>query len=458
MMFHDERINFEITNLKKIIIILSCVLSSLFLAFKVFVNYARELQFCLYCTEIVILFCSICIMVGSLFIKFDIRDEMYVQRKQKYYNTAFKVLLYISFISYALVIPATIVSGDNSVLSSSMCMNMIMMSSLFFGYGYLRLKRVYFNFNFIEEDNKIYYKNVFKNIWKITKFFGLIYLIAFFVSIFYMSNYNPLSFIIFILLAFLTTILSNSIYYLFVSFLERLFYKEEGKKKITTPTIILTSISLLCLLMYMVLNLNYHMIIKNGIIDNPPSQIANLSNMIKNTTEFLRFFSVLTIIFLVTDLFKNDKLKIKNNSKLVLAFIIFITYEIFWNRIQVGLNMAINDISRSIGANVDFIDLYVKITRYIQAIHLLIQSSFYIILSVFILIINNKKIKEIFGLRLMFIAWIILYLLIPIGFFLQKENLLVISSYVCVGVLSVVITLYLFVNYFRKSNRIIIEE
>ena len=120
--------------------------------------------------------------------------------------------------------------------------------------------------------------------------------------------------------------------------------------------------------------------------------------------------------------------------------------------------MAINDISRSIGTNVDFIDLYVKITRYIQAIHLLIQSSFYIILSVFILIINNKKIKEIFGLRLMFIAWIILYLLIPIGFFLQKENLLVISSYVCVGVLSVVITLYLFVNYFRKSNRIIIEE
>lgn len=273
-----------------------------------------------------------------------------------------------------------------------------------------------------------------------------------------MFNYNPLSFIIFILLAFITTVLSNSMYYLFVSFLERLFYKEEGKKKITTPTIILTSISLLCLLMYMVLNLNYHMIIKNGIIDNPPSQIANLSNMIKNTTEFLRFFSVLTIIFLVTDLFKNDKLKIKNNSKLVLAFIIFITYEIFWSRIQVGLNMAINDISRSIGTNVDFIDLYVKITRYIQAIHLLIQSSFYIILSVFILIINNKKIKEIFGLRLMFIAWIILYLLIPIGFFLQKENLLVISSYVCVGVLSVVITLYLFVNYFRKSNRIIIEE
>ena len=158
-MFNDERINSEMTRLKKLIIILSGILSFLFLAVKLFVNSARNLQFCLYSTEILIAVSSLSIMVGSLFIKSDVKDELFFQRKQNYINKAFKVLMYISFIGYAVVIPATMTSGDNSALSSNMCINMIMMSSLFFGYGFLRLKKVYFNYNFIEEENKTYYKN-----------------------------------------------------------------------------------------------------------------------------------------------------------------------------------------------------------------------------------------------------------------------------------------------------------
>lgn len=149
----DERINSEMTRLKKIIIILSGILSFLFLALKLFVNSARNLQFCLYSTEILITVSSLSIMTGSLFINSDVKDELFFQRKQKYFNKAFKVLLYISFIGYAVVIPATMVSGDNSALSSNMCINMIMMSSLFFGYGFLRLQKVYFNYSFIEEGN-----------------------------------------------------------------------------------------------------------------------------------------------------------------------------------------------------------------------------------------------------------------------------------------------------------------
>lgn len=450
-MFNDERINSEMTRLKKLIIILSGVLSFLFLAVKLFVNSARNLQFCLYSTEILIAVSSLSIMIGSLFIKSDVKDELFFQRKQNYINKAFKVLMYISFIGYAVVIPATMTSGDNSALSSNMCINMIMMSSLFFGYGFLRLKKVYFNYNFIEEENKTYYKNVFKNIWKITKFFGLIYLIAFLVSIFYMFNFNPISFILGILFAFITSVFSNSIYYLFISYLEKLFYKEENKKKITTPTIILTIISCVCLLIYVILNLKYYMLIENGISGNPAIQIASLSYMMKSATEFLRFFSVLTVIFLVTDLFKNNELKIKSNSKIVVAFIVFIAYEIFFSRIQVGLNFAIEINSGSM-------DLYVIIIRNIQAFNLLIKSLFYVTLSLFILIVNSKIIKGKIGLILMFIFWIILYAIIPIAYFLQKEDLMIISSYVCVGILSIVIILYLLICYFRKTNKIISEE
>lgn len=173
--------------------------------------------------------------------------------------------------------------------------------------------------------------------------------------------------------------------------------------------------------------------------------------MMKSATEFLRFFSVLTVIFLVTDLFKNNELKIKSNSKIVVAFIVFIAYEIFFSRIQVGLNFAIEINSGSM-------DLYVIIIRNIQAFNLLIKSLFYVTLSLFILIVNSKIIKGKIGLKLLFIFWMILYTIIPIAYFLQKEDLMIISSYVCVGILSIVIILYLLICYFRKTNKIISEE
>lgn len=198
-------------------------------------------------------------------------------------------------------------------------------------------------------------------------------------------------------------------------------------------------------------NLKYYTLIENGISGNPAIQIANLSYMMKSVTEFLRFFSVLTVIFLVTDLFKNNELKIKSNSKIVVAFIVFIAYEIFFSRIQVGLNFAIEINSGSM-------DLYVIIIRNIQAFNLLIKSLFYVTLSLFILIVNSKIIKGKIGLRLMFIFWMILYTIIPIAYFLQKEDLMIISSYVCVGILSIVIILYLLIFYFRKTNKIISEE
>lgn len=454
-MFNDERINLEMTKLKKFIIILSLVLSLMFLIFKLFVNYSREVQFCLYSTEIIISITSLIILIGSSMIKSDVKDEFFFQKKQNYYNKSFKILLYISLISYAVVIPATIVSGDNSALSSNMCINMIMTSSLFFGYGYLRLRKVYFNYNIIEEKNGLYYKNVFKNIWKITKFFGVIYLIALLISIFYMiNNHNPISFIISILLAFVSSVLTNSIYYLFISFMEKLFYKEENNKKITTPTIILLSVSFVFLLLYIIFNLKYQIIINDGFVGNQTSQIANLASSLKSITEFLRFFSVLGLVFLVADLFKNENKLMNKNAILVLSFIIFITYEIFWGRIQSGFNLVIHDLSNKIAMGEDSMDFYINTISNIQTTQLIIKSLFYSLLSLFILITNNKTMKNNVGLRFIFIIWIVVYMLIPIAYFIQNETMILISSYVIVGILTLALMLFIFVSFVRRSNKI----
>lgn len=295
-MFNDERINYEMSKLKKIIIILSGILSFVFLIYKMYINYFQRLQLCLYIIEVVICLTSLIIVLGSFFIKTDIKDEMYFKKKQKYYDVSFKVFIYMMFVCYAVMIPEIVIS-DESDLSPNICINLIMTSSLFFGYGYLRSKRIYFNYNFIEENAKTYYKNVFKNILKIIKFFGMIYGIALIVSVFYMFKNSPLIFIVSILLGFLLTVLSNLFYYLFISFLERLFFKEDRNKKITTPTVCLLTIAGISLIVYTGLEFIYYLL-ANSDVNNHLSTITNIVKVKKVIIEYCRFFVTLGLIFL----------------------------------------------------------------------------------------------------------------------------------------------------------------
>ncbi len=444
-MFNDERINYEITKLKKLIIIVSGILSFMFLLFKMLILYNKKIAFCLYSTELIITVTSLIIMICSLFIKAEVKDEMFTYRKQKYYDISFKVLLYIAFLSYAAVIPATIQTGDDSSLSSNMCINLIMTSSLIFGYGYLRQKQIYFNYNFIEENSKTYYKNVFKNILKIIVFFGIIYFISLCISVFYFANNNPLTFIVTILLGFFTSVISNAFYYLSISFLERMFFKEEKNKQITTPTIILLSISVVFILIYLILNFNYYLVIDGNA--NNTAKLTKLMTASEMVLECCRFFSALGIIFLTTDIFKNDEAKLKKNSKLLVAFTIFIICEIFWARIDSFITQTLVSIITDISSLV--LSIYA-----IQVGFNIINAIYYIIQTLLILIINKDRLKGHNVLKTIFIFWIAAYVLIIITNFIQNASTVHISN-LLMGILASLSLIYLLVIYKQKTNSII---
>ncbi len=448
-MFNDERINYEMSKLKKLIIILGGVLGLIFLIYKMLANVTRDLQFHLYSTEIIVTVTSIVLLLGSLLVRADEKDELYIQKKAKYYHIAFKVFLYISFISYALVIPATIVSGDNVAFSSNNFVNMIMMSSLFIGYAYLRLKKIYFNYNIIEEDRKTYYKNVFKNMLKILKFFGIVYLIALVVSIFYMAKYKPLSFIFTIVLAFVISVISNCLYYLFISFLERLFYKEENKKKIKTPTLILLSISAFFLLSSLICNIVYQLIIGN-VINTPDSVhfidiIGSLSVLIGNLTEFCRFFSVLGITFLVTDVANANPLLLKRSRGLLISFIIFMVMEIIWNRCEFMINFMLHD---SLISD----DTYYIISLMIQKCLISLKSLYYIVVSILVLCLFKNSLKNLGGFIALLTLWIVNYFFILLSYVLERRGLIFISGTFGIIVLTIISTIYLIVSYNKKTN------
>lgn len=258
--------------------------------------------------------CSICIFIGLLVVKTDINNEELIKREQKYFDIAFKVFLWVSFIGYALVLPKTIISNNNSWFSANLLINILMMSSMFLGYGILRLKKIYFNFKFISEENKIYYKGVFKNIWKIIRFFIIIYLIAFFVAIAYIIKNNSTAFLTTILKELIVAVLTTSSFYLFISFLERFLYIEDDKKAITTPTIIVFIIFGLHSIINVSLNLFsdfYYLEITNGNINfDKYINFVNLINKAYNVLYYFKYFKELSILFLAADLFKKkDVLK-----------------------------------------------------------------------------------------------------------------------------------------------------
>ena len=91
-MFNDERINYKVNSAKKFIIILSIILSSLFLITKIIglFNYNNKMiGFGNLATEIVMVLAGVGILIGSLFIKSEVKDEEYYNRKASYYKKAF---------------------------------------------------------------------------------------------------------------------------------------------------------------------------------------------------------------------------------------------------------------------------------------------------------------------------------------------------------------------------------
>ncbi len=455
-MFNDERIELEMSKLKKIIILLSGVLGAIFLLYKLFCNITRDLDFCLYSTEVIITVLSIGILLGSLLVKAKVKDELFYQRKANYYNIAFKILLYVTFISYALVIPATMVASDNSVLSSNICINMIMISSLFFGYAYLRFKRIYFNYNIIEADSKTYYKNVFKNILKICKFFGIIYLISFIVSLFYIGTYSILTFIIAILLAFITSIFSNSIYYFFISFLERLFFKEEENKKITTPTIILIVMSTIFLFIASVFNLiNSSLAIGdfgNSSVSSLTSILSILSSVSKYFTELCRFFSVLGITFLLSDIAKNNNQLLNKFKGLIIAFIIFIIYEVIWARISSVVMIVVGDIYSISSTNINLPMSYSQVLLMLTRIPFAIKFMFYTITSIVVLIKFKKEIANKISVRILFIISILMYIISFLSYLSQKAVLIYMFS-IMGPVILVIAFLILIIKGYKNNNK-----
>lgn len=451
-MFNDERITLEMGKLKKLIILISGIIAFAFVIAKIFYSISDKLPFHLISTEIVILLCSIGSLIGSLFIKSEVKDELYYQRKANYYNKAFKIILYIVFISFALIVPATVKTPEYTMLPSNECINIIMLSSIFFGYGYLRFNNIYFNYNIIEEDSKVYWKNVFKNVLKILVFFGIIYGISLFVSFFYMLKKFNINLLITIIGAFITTVISNGGYYIFISFLERLFIKEENKKKITTPTLILIIIASSFLILSYIINCIYYVIATNGIsLPNGmkfTQVLAIASNYNKLFIEYRRFFGGLSVIFLLADLMKFNSINKGKYKGILTAFTLYLIDVIVSSITNEIFAVSVLNMQRD---SVLMLETVSKTMVLINSISILKTLIFNTTILVLLLVFFRKELFRNKLIVFIIIGFFVSEFIKMIAFALEKIELIYITSLIIV-VLSFITLIFIIKKYKNISN------
>lgn len=450
-MFNDERINLEMGKLKKLIILASIVISFLFCVKKIIYTRITNFlpyNFYLYLTELAIIISGLIIISIPIFKKHEVKDELYYQEKANYYNKTFKIFLLIVFGTFALSIPGTIYADEEN-LSSSITLSLLLNATLFIGYGYIRYKNIYFNYNIIENSKKEYYKQVFKNISKLLIYCIIIYGIAIIPAIFYLKYIDPLTMILSIIFGCAFTFLNNSLYYLCISALERLFYKEENTKRITTPTVILLIIAFILFIVSFIVTVIYNNLTQ-GNINGTEVIIVKFKNIHDYIHHLKIFFGLMAIIFLVFDMTKiNNELKGKFNVPLIILiifelYILCRTYVNFADLLFfITLNYNIKIISLS---EIYVIDFY---------INFIIDLTLHILIIVFSWKALKNYVKSKKTLNTIFA--ILLIIIIMIKYFSMSS--FIIPRMICNTIYILLVStfaLIFIIKYFSKNN--IIED
>mgnify|MGYP001053145935 CR=1 FL=1 len=204
-----------------------------------------------------------------------------------------------------------------------------MLFSLFLGYCYLKTHNVYFNYNIIEQDSKMYRVGIWKNTLKIIKFFAIIYGIGLISSLIYIIFNNNYSIILLTILAFLLSTVINIIFYLLISFLERLNYKDEDKKVITRATLIYLLLGFMCLLGYTISNIIINALSLGAITVNLAEKISYISQTSSYLFYLSYFFFSIGICFLAANLIKNNPNLGSKIKKMLFLTLIYLIINIF---------------------------------------------------------------------------------------------------------------------------------
>lgn len=373
-MFLDERVNSQTNKIFSKAILYATIISTLYLMVK---TYVFGLSFAGSISELFIIITGIGIVVLDISkFKTSDYDERIEEKRMEFYNKASVTFLGMSLLGFALAIPIYLLKMNETPPINILFINLELLGFIYFSYQFKK-NRIYFNYSFIENETG-YYKSVLKNILKLTFLTSMVYGFALFISlIIFMTKTSMIAIVISVIISFIISLLSLSLYYFFISWMERMTYKSllNGSKRLGSQLIIgglyIIASAFSFYITYLIRTIDHSYTINIG---QRISYLINMSNWTTQTAQLL-------LVMLLSNILLQFKQKVKGVG--IIIFSMMMTTIISLLTVNIGYLDMFNDTK-----NFEMLHL---ITTYISFIFYIVSSVGFLILTVFF--IKNKMSK-----------------------------------------------------------------
>lgn len=383
-MFNDERIIIESGKIFRKTNIVALIISVVFLIVRLFLYFLESdfpntnLGFGLFSTEIVTIIMSLgIILYGELKYKDEVNDERIETVKYNYYNKSIKILLISIIAGYAV----SMIDSFNRI-SYDFDVNYIIWIFQVLGvalvYINFKKKQININYSFINNDNKTYYKHVFKLIIYLGIACGIIYVSC---GIVVALIYQEIIYVLTFLIAGIVSILGLGLQYLLLSFLEKIDY-DDDKHKVTKAFIFPALICIVILVTHAILfKVTYF--IGESDITNKAQLIIKISEFNASLTFTSAIYEVITLSYILSYFIKNKAVY----KCIHIYFIVFVISTIIGiiNFIPFHL-ISSSDLSLTVAE-------YIVINQ--MKNYILSYTNLILILLIVIFIIKDLKLKKI---------------------------------------------------------------
>lgn len=470
---NDERLNFELGKARKLIVLFTLIFSLLYLILEISyiiiskgayrVDFVIVVILIITSSAILLLEKRNCASVDD-YEKQIIKDEMYEVNKSNYYNRVFLKAIYIIFLAYSFYVPFLFINGE-IIWTGNRLISFFIFLTIYFTFTYMRFKGSYFNYDVIEESNKVFYHKIFKNILRVGLFFLIMAGVSIFVSIFIciVKNLSLLVFIVTFIITYLISFISIAAFYFFFSLFEKMNYKQEDKQGLSLSTIILLLIAVFFNIFVNILTSSYPYYLDN-IYALFQDNYQNMSEFVMMLTDVTNYISSVTLLLssigFVYLYFDIRQVFIKNNDdkKIKVLYVFFVIMEvlIFLSTFRMYLNYEINSIFTTLIRQTTDIETLAVLMRIINKLSLgfLLLRNILCFVFAFLLTQDYKVFRKI----VIFVFIMYLINVLSFGYF----ELLVTHDeeyfYVKIGYLIIMlITNFVVLIKYRKKNTITME-
>lgn len=174
------------------------------------------------------------ILLAGVLLHGRAKDERELFEKHNYYLSAAKVFVIVAFIGYAFTIPFSTEKLSNDVPLNYLTRLFETLGVIYLYYAFKK-RDIFFNYSFIHESKGPYYKRVLLNIAKLA---GVLFLGFFGAALLDLGMHGSFLNFFAILIAYVTSVLSLGLEYLFISWTEKLSHDEVGQRGLHIGTFI----------------------------------------------------------------------------------------------------------------------------------------------------------------------------------------------------------------------------